>query len=295
MARDLRGCGRTPPDPKWPGAARVAVSFVINFEEGAELSLSARDGANEKVYEVTDVVSGVADLCMETHFAYGTKAAWWRIADRLEQLGVPATVSTCGRAAELSPWLIEDAVRRGLEISCHGWRWEKHAHMKEASEREAIAKTVRVLTRIAGTRPVGWHTRSTPSPNTRRLLVEEGGFLYDSDDYSDDLPFYVDVSGKKHLVIPYSFDTNDMHYHQGFHRFVTARDFSEYTTDAFDTLWAEGATHPRMMSIGLHLRMVGRPGRIAALDHIVGHMKRQGGVWFATRRQIAEHWRARFP
>jgi len=153
---------------------------------------------------------------------------------------------------------------------------------------------VRAITAAAGRQPIGWHTRSAPSPNTRRLLVESG-FLYDSDDYSDDLPFFVDVSGRKHLVIPYSFDTNDMHYHQGFHRFVTARDFSEYTTDAFDTLWAEGATHPRMMSIGLHLRMVGRPGRIAALDHIVGHMKRQGGVWFATRRQIAEHWRARFP
>ena len=285
--RDLKGYGRTPPNPHWPGGARVAVSFVINFEEGAEMSLSAGDPFNEKAYEVTDEVTGVPDRCMESHFEYGTKAAWWRIADALERLGVPATVSTCGRAAELSPWLIEDAVKRGHEISCHGWRWEKHAHMKEGEEREAIAKTVRVLTKIAGHRPVGWHTRSTPSPNTRRLLIEEGGFLYDSDDYSDDLPFSVEVSGKKHLVIPYSFDTNDMHYHQGFHRFVTARDFAEYTTDAYDTLWAEGG---RMMSIGLHLRMIGRPGRIAALDRIVGHMKEKGGVWFATRQQIAEHW-----
>ena len=240
--RDLKGYGRTPPNPEWPGGARVAVSFVINFEEGAEMSLSAGDGFSEKVYEVTDEVTGVADLCMETHFAYGTKAAWWRIADSLERLGVPATVSACGRAAELSPWLIEDAVKRGHEISCHGWRWEKHAHLKEDEEREKIARTHKVLSEIAGSPVVGWHTRSTPSPNTRRLLVEHGGFLYDSDDYSDDLPFHVDVSGKKHLVIPYAFDTNDMHYHQGFHRFVTARDFAEYTTDAFDTLWAEGAT-----------------------------------------------------
>jgi peptidoglycan/xylan/chitin deacetylase (PgdA/CDA1 family) len=292
--RDLKGYGRTPPDPQWPGGARVAVSFVINFEEGAELSLSAGDGVNEKVDEVTDEVTGVADLCMETHFAYGTKAAWWRIADRLEQAGVPATVSTCGRAAQLSPWLIEDAVKRGHEISCHGWRWEKHVHMKEAEEREAIARTVDVLTTTSGTRPVGWHTRSSASPNTRRLLVEHG-FLYDSDDYSDDLPFYVDVSGKKHLVIPYSFDTNDMQYHAGFHRFVMARDFAEYTTDAFDALWAEGERSPKMMSIGLHLRIVGRPGRIAALDRILSHMKRQGGVWFATRRQIAEHWQRYFP
>ena len=292
--RDLKGYGRTPPDPKWPGGARVAVSFVINFEEGAEMSLSAGDAHNEKVYEVTDEVVGVPDRCMESHFEYGTKAAWWRIADSLERLGVPATVSTCGLAAELSPWLIHDAVARGHEISCHGWRWEKHAHMEEAKEREIIARTVKALTEIAGTRPVGWHTRSTPSPNTRRLLVEEGGFLYDSDDYSDDLPFHVEVAGKRHLVLPYSFDTNDMHYHQGFHRFVSARDFADYTSDAFDALWAEGERSPKMMSIGLHLRMIGRPGRIAALDRIVSHMKQKGGAWFATRRQIAEHWRARF-
>jgi peptidoglycan/xylan/chitin deacetylase (PgdA/CDA1 family) len=293
--RDLRGYGRTPPTPQWPGDARVAVSFVINFEEGAEMSLSSGDAFNEKVYEVTDEVGDVADLCMETHFAYGTKAGWWRIADSLERLGVTATLNTCGLAAALSPWLVEDAAKRGHEISCHGWRWEKHAHLKEGEEREKIARTHKVLSEITKKPVVGWHTRSTPSPNTRRLLVEHGGFLYDSDDYSDDLPFYVEVSGKKHLVIPYSFDTNDMHYHQGFHRFVTARDFAEYTIDAFDALWAEGETQPKLMSIGLHLRMVGRPGRIAALDRIITHMNRRGSVWFATRQQIAEHWRARFP
>ena len=288
--RDLKGYGRTPPHANWPGGARVAVSFVINFEEGAEMSLSSGDAFNEKTYEVTDEIAGIPDRCMESHFEYGTKAAWWRIADTLERLGVAATVSTCGQAAELSPWLIEDAVRRGHEISCHGWRWERHAHLKEDEEREKIARTHKVLSEIAGAPVVGWHTRSTPSPNTRRLLVEHGGFLYDSDDYSDDLPFQVQVSGKKHLVIPYSFDTNDMHYHQGFHRFVTARDFAEYTTDAFDTLWQEGERAPKMMSIGLHLRMIGRPGRIAALDRIVGHVRERGAVWFATRRQIAEHW-----
>jgi allantoinase len=288
--RDLKGYGRTPPNPNWPGGARVAVSFVINFEEGAEMSLAEGDAFNEKTYEVTDEITGVPDLCMQSHFDYGTKVAWWRIADALERLGVAATVSTCGRAGELSPWLIRDAVTRGHEISCHGWRWERHANLREDDEREKIARAHKVLSDIAGAPVVGWHTRSTPSPNTRRLLVEHGGFLYDSDDYSDDLPFSVEVSGKKHLVIPYSFDTNDMHYHQGFHRFVTARDFAEYTTDAYDTLWTEGG---RMMSIGLHLRMIGRPGRIAALDRIISHMKAKGGVWFATRRQIAEHWLAR--
>src|SRR3954469_3895594 len=137
--RDLKGYGRTPPHPHWPGGARVAVSFVINFEEGAEMSLGSGDAANEKVYEVTDEVAGVPDRCMESHFEYGTKAAWWRVAGRLQQLAVPATVSTCGQAAELSPWLIKDAVQRGHEISCHGWRWERHAHMLEAAERTAIA------------------------------------------------------------------------------------------------------------------------------------------------------------
>ncbi len=292
--RDLKGYGREPPDPQWPGGARVAVSFVINFEEGAEMSLSSGDSFNEKVYEVTDEVTGVPDRCMESHFEYGTKVAWWRLADRLETLGVPATVSTCGLAAELSPWLIEDAVKRGHEISCHGWRWEKHAHLEEDEEREKIARCHRVLSALAGAPVVGWHTRSTPSPNTRRLLVEHGGFLYDSDDYSDDLPFFVRVSGRKHLVVPYSFDTNDMHFHQGFHRLVTADDFAGYTIDAFDTLWAEGARMPKMMSIGLHLRMIGRPGRIAAIDRIVEHMQIKGETWFATRRQIAEHWIGRF-
>src|SRR5260370_549464 len=143
VMRDMKGYGRTPPHPEWPGGARVAVSFVINFEEGAEMSLSAGDASNEKVYEVTDEVAGVADLCMETHFAYGTKAAWWRIADKLERHSVPATVSACGRAAELSPWLIEDAVKRGHEIACHGWPWEKHPHLKEPQQRQPITNTAR--------------------------------------------------------------------------------------------------------------------------------------------------------
>ena len=295
MSRDLKGYGRTPPDAGWPDGARVAVSFVINFEEGAEMSLSAGDASNEKVYEVTDEITGVPDRCMESHFEYGTKAGWWRVADSLQRQGVAATVSACGQAAALSPWLIEDAVARGHEnrlprlalgTTCpHGGgrRAPGDRPHRRGADRDC-----------AGQRPVGWHTRSAPSPNTRRLLVEDGGFLYDSDDYSDDLPFFVEIAGRRHVVLPYSFDTNDMHYHQGFHRFVTARDFADYTTEAFDTLWEEGARTPKMMSIGLHLRMIGRPGRIAALDRIVSHMKGKGGAWFATRRQIAEHWIERF-
>ena len=291
--RDFLGYGGRVPDAQWPRRARVAVSFVVNVEEGAELSLSAGDERNESVYEVADEVTGVPDACMETHFEYGTRAGYWRIMDVLERFGVTATLSACGRALEVSPWLAVDAVRRGHEISAHGYRWERHAHMTEADERAVIARTVTAITKAAGARPVGWHTRSTPSPHTRRLLVEDG-FLYDSDAYSDDLPFFVDVGGRAHVVIPYSFDTNDMHFHQGRQRFVTAGDFAEYVIDAFDTLWREGGTTPKMLSVGLHLRMIGRPGRIRGLERVLEHMRDKGALWFARRDAIARHWIARF-
>ena len=291
--RDFLGYGGRLPDAQWPRRARVAVSFVVNVEEGAELSLSAGDERNESVYEVADEVTGVPDACMETHFEYGTRAGYWRIMDVLERFGVTATLSACGRALEISPWLAADAVRRGHEIAAHGYRWERHAHMTEDDERAVIARTVTAITAAAGARPVGWHTRSTPSPHTRRLLVEDG-FLYDSDAYSDDLPFFIDVGGRAHVVIPYSFDTNDMHFHQGRQRFVTAGDFAEYVIDAFDTLWREGGTAPKMLSIGLHLRMIGRPGRIRGLERVLEHMRDKGAIWFARRDAIARHWIARF-
>jgi peptidoglycan/xylan/chitin deacetylase (PgdA/CDA1 family) len=291
--RDFRGYGGCFPDPQWPDRARVAVSVVVNVEEGAELSLSAGDDRNEGVYEVADEITGVPDACMETHFEYGTRAGYWRIMDVLERFGVAATLSACGRALEVSPWLAADGMRRGHEVAAHGYRWERHAHMTEGEERAVIARAVGAITAAAGRRPVGWHTRSTPSPSTRRLLVEQG-FLYDSDAYSDDLPFFVDVGGRAHLVIPYSFDTNDMHFHQGRQRFVTASDFTEYVNDAFDTLWREGASAPKMLSIGLHLRMIGRPGRIGGLERVLQHMRDRGAVWFARRDAIARHWIARF-
>lgn len=294
MARDFLGYGGRPPDPHWPDGARVAVSVVVNVEEGAELSLSAGDERNEQVYEVTEEVVAVPDACMETHFEYGTRAGYWRIMDALDRVGVRATLNACGRAVEVSPWLAQDAVRRGHEVSAHGYRWESHVHLSEGEERAKIARAVETIRAATGIRPVGWHTRSAPSPNTRRLLVEEGGFLYDSDAYSDDLPFFVTVDGKPHLVIPYSFDTNDMHFHQGTQRFVTASDFAEYVTDAFDCLWREGATAPKMLSVGLHLRMIGRPGRIGGLERVLAHMIGKGGVWFARRDEIARHWIARF-
>ncbi len=294
MARDFRGYGDRLPEAAWPERARLAVSVVGHFEEGAELSIRDGDARNERTYEVSDEVVGAPDACLESHFEYGTRAGYWRIMDVLQRLGVPATISACGRAVERSPWLAADAARRGHEVAAHGYLWEPHVHLAETEERSAIARTVGAIRHAAGTRPVGWHTRSAPSVNTRRLLVEEGGFLYDSDAYSDDLPFFVDVGGRRHLVVPYSFDTNDMHFHQGPQRFVTASDFVEYVTDAFDCLWREGAHVPKLLSLGLHLRMIGRPGRIVAHERVLTHMQERGRVWFARRDAIARHWLARF-
>src|SRR6516162_5055884 len=198
------------------------------------------------------------------------------------------------RQFERLPLLAQDAVRRGHEVSAHGWRWEGHADLDESEERDRIARTVAAIKAVTGTRPVGWHTRSPGSVNTRRLLVEEGGFLYDSDAYNDDLPYFVQVGDKRHLVLPYAFDTNDM---QFFHtnRLGAAADFAAYAIDAFDWLHREGAHAPKMMSIGLHLRIIGRPGRIGALDRILRHITNRGDAWIARRVDIANHWLAQFP
>jgi len=290
-ARDYRGYGGNPPGVRWPGGARLALSLVVNFEEGAELSLSRGDERNEHVYEIADKVEGVPDVCMESHFAYGTRAGWPRIRALLKRYGVRATINACGRAAEISPWLAAEAVADGHEISSHGWRWERQAEMSEAHERIMIRRATEALAKAAGTPPVGWHTRSATSPNTRRLLVEHGGFLYDSNEYDDDLPRIESVLGRAHVVLPYAFDTNDMRFfnHGGF---VFAEDFARYCCAAFDRLYEEGASAPRMMTVGLHLRIIGRPGRIAGLEQFLGHASSRAGVWFARRDEIARAWRA---
>lgn len=290
--RDLFGYGSQPPRADWPGDARVAVSLMLNVEEGAELSIADGDERNEKIYEVVDEVEGAPDLCLESHFGYGTRAGYWRIMRVLERFGVPVTVNACARALERSPWLAEDALARDHEISCHGYRWERLAGMREEDERRLIAKSVAVIQRASGVRPIGWHTRSAASINTRRLLVEEGGFLYDSDAYDDDLPYIMVVDGRDHVVLPYAFDTNDMRF-QGGGLFVHADDFARYCNDAYDALWREGQERPTMMSVGLHLRLIGRPGRIAGLERFLEHVHNTGGAWFARRMDIAHHWRAR--
>jgi allantoinase len=290
--RDFQGHGSRPPDPRWPGESRLAVSIVVNVEEGAELSLADGDERNEFVHEVVEEVVGVPDLCMESHFEYGMRAGYWRIAELLDRFGVKATFSASARALERSPWLARDIRARGHEIGAHSYRWERHAHLDERAEREVIRRAVTAIAAAAGTRPVGWHTRSSPSPNTRRLLVEEGGFLYDSDAYNDDLPYVVDVVGRPHVVLPYAFDTNDMRFTRA-GGFVQGDDFARYCLAAFDWLYKEGARAPKMMALGLHLRIIGRPGRIGGLETVLEHFCARDGVWFARREEIAHHWRAR--
>ena len=283
--RDLKGYFGAEPAPCWPGGARLAVSFVVNVEEGAELSIGDGDERNESRYEAVEEVRGAPDPCMESHFGYGPRQGYGRIMRAFAAHGVRATFSTCGRAAERTPWLIRDAVDRGHEIACHGWRWETHAGMDAATEREIIARTHAALGRIAGTPPVGWHTRSATSPQTRRLLIEHGGFTYDSNAYDDDIPY---MEGA-HVVLPYAFDTNDMRFSPG-GGFVQGRDFADYVIAAFDRLRDEGAEAARMLSVGLHLRIIGRPARIGALETVLAHVCARPDVWVAPRREIAEVW-----
>lgn len=290
VRRDLRGYAGSPPNPRWPGNARIAVSFVINFEEGAELAVEDGDERNETVHEMHEQSTKTPDLCTRSHYDYGTRAAWWRIADLLDAHGVPATVSACGRAVARSPWIARNAVDRGMEVAAHGWRWESHANMSPDMERENIRRAIDAIREATGVTPAGWHTRSSPSLNTRRLLMESGNFLYDSDSYSDDLPYYVGVDDQPHLVIPYAFDTNDMHFHQGHQRFSLGDDFFTYIRDAFEWLYREGEHAPKLMSVGLHLRMIGRPGRMEGLNRLISHIRSRPGVWFARRVDIARHW-----
>ena len=285
MSRDLRGYWGAEPAPCWPNGAQLAVSIVVNVEEGAELSIAEGDERNEFRYEASEEVKGAPDPCMESHFGYGPRQGYARISAALAQYGAKATFSTCGRAAERLPWLMRDMVERGHEVACHGWRWETHAGMDAKTEADIIARTHAKIAEVTGIAPVGWHTRSATSPQTRDLLKSHGGFTYDSNAYDDDIP-YMDGD---HVVLPYAFDTNDMRFAPG-GAFVQAQDFSDYVIAGFDRLYAEGAGAARMMSIGLHLRIIGRPARIRGLEIVLDHIAAHKGVWIATRREIAEVW-----
>ncbi|MEM1283456.1 MAG: polysaccharide deacetylase family protein [Chlamydiota bacterium] len=286
--RDFRGYGHQRFNPNWPGQARVAVSVVINVEAGAERSLADGDEENEAVYEIVEQVEGVPNFCLQSHFDYGPRVGYWRIMDALSKYDIPCTLSCCGRTIEKCPWIAQDAIKRGYEVAAHSYRWESHANMSEKHEREIIQKVIRVIEEACGERPYGWHTKGAPSPNTRRLLIEEG-FKYDSDAYDDDLPHIVKVGEKKQVIVPYAFDTNDMRFMAG-GNFVSADDFATYCIDAFNTLWDEGEKYPAMMSIGLHPRLIGRPGRIGGLKRFLDYVCSKKDVWFTRRMDIAHHW-----
>jgi allantoinase len=294
LIRDFVGYGRRPPHPQWPGAARIALNFCINYEEGSEPSFADGDGVTEAA--LTEGGGGGfagRDLAAESMFEYGSRIGFWRVLRLLSERGMTATVMGCALALERNDEACAAIRELGYDVCAHGWRWERHPLLSEDEERERIRKTVESLQRTIGARPLGWYCRYGPSVNTRRLVVEEGGFLYDSDAYNDELPYWTRVLGKPHLVVPYGLANNDAKFSRG--AMATADDFFVYLRDAFDMLYAEGASAPKMMSVGLHTRIIGHPGRAAGLqrflDHVVGH----ADVWVCRRGDIARHWQAVHP
>lgn len=292
--RDYVGYGPRPGPIEWPNGARIAVSVVVNYEEGAEYSLLDGDEFHEPTNEVpSPVPADQRDLANESFFEYGSRAGVWRLMDILDEHQVPATFYCCALALERNPAVGPEIVRRGHEVCGHGYRWEESYRMSRAEEREALHKAVTSITATTGVRPRGWYVRYGPSEHTRELVVEEGGFAYDSNAYNDDLPYYTDVFGKPWLVIPYSLEVNDTRFWRG--GMSRPSDFYEAMRNSFDRLYKEGATHPKLMSIGLHCRIAGRPSRSVALEQFLAHAHEHDGVWFARRIEIAEWWRQRYP
>ena len=291
--RDVIGYGPNPPTRRWLGDDRLAISLVVNYEEGSERSLPAGDSTQEALTEwgAYPFPDGVRNLAMESMYDYGSRVGVWRILDVLRRHGVPATFFACAQAFEMAPAVAEAVVAAGHEVCSHGWRWEEVWALTEDEEREHIRMAVESLQRTTGSRPVGWYCRYGPSERTRRLVVEEGGFLYDSDSYADDVPFEVDVDGTSHLVVPYTADTNDIQFWLA-DPLATSEQFFTYLKDAFDTLYRESAQAPRMMSVGLHCRIIGRPARIAGLERFVEYASGFDGVVFTTRERIARGWLA---
>ena len=295
--RDLIGYGARPPQPRWPADARIAVSIVLNYEEGGENCILHGDAHSESVLTdlgVVDALPDMRNLNAESTFEYGSRVGFWQIMRLLRERGLNATVYAVGMALERNPEVAAEIANSGFEVACHGLRWIDYQSVSEEIERAHMARNVEIVTRLIGKRAVGWYT-GRPSPNTRRLVVEHGGFLYDSDAYNDDLPYWTRVAGRAHLIIPYSLDNNDSRLRRG-GEFATGEEFFVYCRDAFDWLYRLGVEgQPRMMSVGLHARIVGRPGRIGALVRLLDHIQRHEAVWLCTRAEIARHWIATHP
>jgi putative urate catabolism protein len=299
--RDLVGYGAHPPHPRWPDGARLALQFVLNYEEGAESSVLHGDAASETF--LSEIVGAAAfpdrHLSMESLYEYGARAGVWRVLRAFAERGMPLTIFAVAMALERNPAVAQAFVDAGHEIACHGYRWLPYQDVDEATEREHVERATRILTRLTGSAPQGWYT-GRDSPRTRRLVVEHGGYVYDADSYADDLPYWTSVDTRDglrpHLVVPYALDTNDMRFAtvQGFN---SGDQFFAYLCDAFDTLYREGDPRgldaPKMLSIGLHCRLVGRPARLAALARFHDYVQRHDDVWVARRIDIARHWIAK--
>jgi putative urate catabolism protein len=289
--RDMVGYGGRPPHPRWPDGERLAVQFVLNYEEGGENCILHGDAASEAF--LSEIVGaqpweGARHLNMESIYEYGSRAGFWRVHRLFTERNLPVTVFGVAMALERNPAAVRAMLDADWEIASHGYRWIEYGFMSEDEERAHLRLAIQAHTRATGSRPLGWYTGRC-SINTRRLVVEEGGFLYDADSYADDLPYWVTDHGRPHLVIPYTLDTNDMRFAtpQGFN---SGDQFYTYLKDSFDMLHAEGATAPKMMSIGLHCRLVGRPGRAAALARFLDYLKSHRDVWVCRRIDIARHW-----
>lgn len=294
--RDFRGYGRYPPDPQWPGAARLALQFVLNVEEGAEHSVLNGDAGSEHYLpELTGTgqILGQRHYSVESLYAYGARVGFWRILRLFEERRLPLTAFAAGRALELNPEAGAALAQLGHEVAGHGYRWLDYRDVDEQTERAHIERTCRIIEETTGARPVGWYTGRV-SPNTRKLLLDAGGMLYDSDAYDDELPYWLTEAGRSHLVVPYTLVTNDIRYLVA-PGCATAGDFFRLLRDSFELLWSEGENTPRMMSVGLHSRISGHPARAAAIARFLDHAGAREGVWICRRRDIADHWIQRFP
>jgi allantoinase len=294
--RDLIGYGKHPPDPKWPGGARLALQIVMNYEEGGERAILHGDGESEAfLQEVAGMqpLPGVRNLQVESMYEYGSRVGFWRLMRLFAGRDLRISVFAVGMALERHPEAAAAIVEAGHEVVSHGYRWIDYQFVSEEIERQHLKLAVESLTRTTGSRPLGWYTGRL-GPNTRRLVVEEGGFLYDADAYNDDLPYWDVVGGRPHLVVPYTLDNNDMKFATPA-GFATGSQWLDYVRDAFDVLYAEGVDQPKMMSLGLHLRLMGRPGRVAALARFLDHVQRHDRVWICRRIDSARHWLAHHP
>ncbi len=291
--RDMIGYGRTTPQPQWPNGAQLAVQFVINYEEGGENCILHGDAASEAF--LSEIVGaepwpGMRHMNMESIYEYGSRAGFWRLHRLFTSRQIPVTVYGVAMALARNPEAVAGMREADWEIASHGYRWIEYRDMDEDTEREHLREAIAIHTRVTGSRPTGWYL-GRGSSHTRKLVVEEGGFLYDSDSYADDLPYWDHSYGRPHLIIPYTLDANDMRFAttQGFN---SGEQFFTYLRDTFDILYAEGDTAPKMMSIGLHCRLAGRPGRAAGLERFLDYVQRHVSVWFCRRIDIAHHWHA---